>query len=229
MSPRLFMLPVPLPTSLLPWMQAQVPDSTLVRIARLRRTADQHLSLLAHAALRHLLAPLLGCAARDIPMRSLPHGKPVLDMARPELHFSLSHSGQRVLLGIAGQPLGVDIEATHVPVDAALPAQCSLPAELHWLHSDLDFYALWCAKEAALKQAGTGFSIGPKELMLDGHPSLGCSIQSPHSVLNGLHVCSRTPEPGYAAALCLQQTLPVWCIERLEPEQLPDSRLGSNA
>lgn len=222
---RLFALPLPLPPGLLPWLQAQLPDSVRARIARRRRPADQHLSLLAHAALRHLLAPLLGCAPQELPIRILPHGKPVLDIARPDLHFSLSHSGERVLLGFADQPLGVDIEAIRRPVAPALVRQCSVPAEQDWLRDDADFYALWCAKEAALKQAGTGFSIGPRELALDAHPDLGCDVRSAHPVLDGLRVQSSAPEPGYAAALCLPATLPPWRIEYMDPVRLPESRL----
>lgn len=222
----LIALPLPLPPGLEPWLAAQLPDSERSRIARRRQVSDQHLSLLAHGALRHLLAPLLGCAPAAVPIRTLPQGKPVLDMAQPDLHFSLSHSGERVLLGIADRPLGVDIEALRLPVEPALTRSCSVPAEQDWLRSDADFYALWCAKEAALKLAGTGFSIGPQELSLAGHPDRQCTVQSQHPQLDGLHVQSRIPEPGYTAALCLESVLPNWKIDRWDARLLPDSRLN---
>ena len=165
-----YSLSLPLPAGMESWLRSQIPDSTLAVIARRKRQSDQHLSLLAHGALRHFLAPLLGCTPRAVPVTTLEHGKPVLDLDDTDLHFSLSHSGERVLIGIADQIIGVDIEAMRLPVKPGLVEHCSVPSERSWLKCDLDFYALWCGKEAALKHAGTGFHIQPQELSLDGHP-----------------------------------------------------------
>src|SRR5690606_8346064 len=137
------------------WLRNQVPDHTLAVIARRRQQSDQHLSLLAHGALRHFLAPLLGCTPRAVPITQLEHGKPVLDLGDADLHFSLSHSGERVLIGSADRTVGVDIEAMRLAVKPGLGEHCSVPSERFGLKSDLDFYALWCGKEAALKHAGT--------------------------------------------------------------------------
>lgn len=221
----LYSLSLPLPPGMELWLRDQIPDSTLAVIARRRRQSDQHLSLLAHGALRHFLAPLLGCTPQGVPIKNLEHGKPVLDLDDTDLHFSLSHSGERVLLGIADQNLGVDIEAMRLPVKPGLLEHCSVASERSWLKSDLDFYALWCGKEAALKHAGTGFHIQPQELSLDGHPDRGCTVQSPHPILQGLVVHSHRPAENYAAAVCLNTSFAPRKVSFLDSIQLPDAKL----
>ncbi len=221
----LYSLSLPLPPGLELWLQERIPDSTLAVIARRKRQSDQHLSLLAHGALRHFLAPLLGCRPKTVPIKNLDRGKPVLDMDDADLHFSLSHSGERVLVGIANQTIGVDIEAMRLPVKPGLLEHCSVPSERGWLQSDTDFYALWCAKEAALKHAGTGFHIQPQELSLDGHPDHGCTVQSPHPILQGLVVHSNQPAARYAAAVCLNTSFAPWNVSFLDSIQLPDAKL----
>ncbi|QBH19793.1 4'-phosphopantetheinyl transferase superfamily protein [Alcaligenes faecalis] len=220
-----YSLSLPLAPGLESWLQDQVPGSLRATIARRQRQSDQHLSLLAHGALRHFLAPLLGCAPHAVPVKNLEHGKPVLDLDNPDLHFSLSHSGDRVLLGIADQSIGVDIEAMRLPVRAGLVEHCSVHAERAWLKNDLDFYALWCGKEAALKHAGTGFHIPPQELWLNAHPQGGCTVQSTHPILQGLVVHSSRPAANYTAAVCLNTPFPSWTIRFLDSAQLPDSQL----
>ncbi|MGR7949010.1 4'-phosphopantetheinyl transferase family protein [Alcaligenes sp. RM2] len=220
-----YSLSLPLPDGMESWLRNQVPDHTLAVIARRRQQSDQHLSLLAHGALRHFLAPLLGCTPRAVPITQLEHGKPVLDLDDADLHFSLSHSGERVLIGIADRTIGIDIEAMRLPVKAGLVEHCSVPSERSWLKSDLDFYALWCGKEAALKHAGTGFHIQPQELSLDGHPDHGCTVQSPHPILQGLVVHSHRPVENYAAAICLNTPFAPWTVSFLDSAQLPDTKL----
>ena len=88
------------------------------RAARFVRDRDRHSYLSAHLALRHVLGRQLGIARRDSrasrgrPARSAPSrtAVPALAGADPAVHFSLSHGGELVLLGVAGTPVGVDVE-----------------------------------------------------------------------------------------------------------------------
>jgi 4'-phosphopantetheinyl transferase len=140
--------------------------------------------LAAHIALRRLLAAVTGTAARDLvlvrepcPCCGAPHGRPALADAsgagsgasygRGPLHFSLSHGGDLVLIGIADVPIGVDVEA--LPEERALDDLASVlhpgeQAELAALPAEqrvAAFARLWTRKEAYLKGLGTGLGRDP--------------------------------------------------------------------
>lgn len=86
------------------------------------------------------------------------YGKPYFPR-RPDLHFSLSHSGGLALCGVGTGPLGVDIELVR-PRRAGLPRYALTDLE----HGDYlargggwgDFCALWTRREAWVKYTGLG-------------------------------------------------------------------------
>ena len=80
------------------------------------------------------------------------YGKPALSAGKPE--FSLSHSGDHVLLGISDLPLGVDMERKDRPVKQAVIERMCLPQEKH-----LDPLQVFTRKESAMKMTGLGFSL----------------------------------------------------------------------
>lgn len=85
-------------------------------------------------------------------------GKPFFP-AHPEAHFSLSHTHGAVLVGLSGQPLGVDIERIR-PVDRRM--------ETRFSEADPGgFFRTWVRREARGKRTGIG--IGG---MLQGEPPL---------------------------------------------------------
>ena len=111
-------------------------------------------------------------------------GKPSL-LGRDTPQFSLSHSGTWVLCAVGGGPLGVDIE---------LP-RCTLAMARRFFHPEEFFAAaslpqpeqpsalcrLWVAKEAFLKEEGTGLHrplssfcvrLGTEAASLDDCPGL---------------------------------------------------------
>ena len=71
-----------------------------------------------------------------------PAGKPYFP-ARPEFHYSISHSGEWVVCAVGAVPLGVDIQVER-PV--RLEEQERFPA----------FFDVWCLKEAYSKAIGLG-------------------------------------------------------------------------
>jgi 4'-phosphopantetheinyl transferase len=141
--------------------------------------ADRHRYQVAHVMLRRVLAGHLGIEPARLaftrepcPACGGPSGKPVLASppvpgpARPaRLSFSLAHSGDAVVIAVAGQPVGADVEreatgcvcslvtAMH-PSDAAIVAALPEPerhaAVIRW----------WVRAEAVLKCAGTGIAHG---------------------------------------------------------------------
>lgn len=125
-----------------------------------------------------------------------PGGKPYFP-DRPELCFSLSHSGPWALCALGDGPVGADVETVR-PRRAALLRALSAQ-ELAWFRGRgsrwEDFYTLWTLKEALAKQDGRGLDRRPEHLrvpLLEPGMSAG---------LDGLGFQS-FGGPGWRAAVC---------------------------
>ena len=95
----------------------------------------------------------------------LSHGKPVL-RGCPDLHFSLSHSGNAVLCALDRHPVGADIEMIRRRSPEHLLSVFSdrERASIEQAASpELCFTRLWTRKESYLKLTGEGFT-GTKAL-----------------------------------------------------------------
>lgn len=184
------------------YLRQLIPPLQLQHWQRRRQHADQLRSILAHAATRLLLADKLGCSSLAICFQLEPQGKPVIAEPNSPWHFNISHSGQWVAIALSTIPVGVDIEhhATH-PEPSLIPSCFSLKEQEN-IHSTNDFYSAWCAKEAALKAAGTGFTIAPLELELLPSGAEQATVFSTHAALNGLSVGSRLWQSDYSLAWC---------------------------
>lgn len=94
------------------------------------------------------------------PERSVtPEGKPFFP-ARPEFHYSISHSGEWVVCAVGAVPLGVDIQVER-PVRPVVFRALSAAeqAELDGLEERerlSAFFDVWCLKEAYSKAIGLG-------------------------------------------------------------------------
>lgn len=80
----------------------------------------------------------------------------------PDLHFSLSHTVDEVVLGFANQPLGLDVENPTRRVEGGRIARRFFHPE-EWPSGEIcpeRFFTLWTAKEAMLKLDGRGISGG---------------------------------------------------------------------
>ncbi|MFJ4092337.1 4'-phosphopantetheinyl transferase family protein [Kitasatospora sp. NPDC089913] len=145
------------------------------RAGRFVRDADRAVYLAAHVALRHVLGRRLGLAPAELafgrepcPGCGEPHGRPRLAGAPAGApHFSLSHGGGRVLIGLAGAPVGVDVEplpaADSVEVLATTlhPAERAELADVRPADRPGAFARLWTRKEAYLKGLGIGLGRPP--------------------------------------------------------------------
>lgn len=98
-----------------------------------------------------LLSSLLGVHT-DADLSVGAQGKPFLTCGKPE--FSLSHSGEHVLLGVSDQPIGVDMERRDRQVPEAVQRRMCLPEE-----KGLDPLQVFTRKECAMKLTGLGFSL----------------------------------------------------------------------
>ncbi|WP_053055698.1 4'-phosphopantetheinyl transferase family protein [Streptomyces malaysiense] len=144
------------------------------RSASFARPEDRGRFTAAHGTLRAVLGSYLGVPPAEIryaretcPCCGGPHGRPALLGFPADLHFSLSHRSDLVLIGVAGEPIGVDVEL--VP-DIGGSGELAL-----MLHPDEQREAwaldpvrrpqavarLWTRKEAYLKGLGTGLGRDP--------------------------------------------------------------------
>jgi 4'-phosphopantetheinyl transferase len=168
-----------------PGLEALVSAADRDRIARFRVPADRDRGLVAWALARLLLADRLGGAPsalaidRTCRLCGCANGKPrVTDPAEP-VDFSVSHSGDHVVVAITGgAPIGADIERLRATtVDDALLRTVLTPHEragFDGAHDDAArddaFIRLWVRKEAVVKMVETGlrtpmrgFAVSPAD------------------------------------------------------------------
>jgi 4'-phosphopantetheinyl transferase len=188
------------------------------RAARFKFARDQRRYVIAHAALRDILAGYVNADPASLQFNDGPNGKPKLappfDASR--LEFNLSHSHERALVAVhQGHEVGVDIEfakadfefldvASHFFTKPEVTALRALPAALQ----RQAFYKCWTSKEAFLKGKGTGLSgkLDEVEIMLVEE-----GVQIKASVA-GWSLVELAPCAGYEAALVTQgKPLEVYC------------------
>ncbi|MFF7637020.1 4'-phosphopantetheinyl transferase family protein [Kitasatospora sp. NPDC008050] len=181
----LWLLPQPQPQGrAAPLARHELDEAERRRADSFRRPADRDLYVAAHVALRRLLGAHLrvppgqvAFARANCPRCGGPHGRPVLAGLHPATHFSLSHSHGLALIGVAGAPVGVDVQRLPAPAGVELCEPALHPYERAELHARpgeqrAAFFArLWARKEAYLKGVGSGIGPWTSETYLgDGGP-----------------------------------------------------------
>ena len=175
--------------------------------------ADRHRFQVAHVMLRRVLAGYVGAApaallfGRERCPRCGAAGKPVLLPApgrgpRAAPSFSLAHSGDMVVIAVAGHPVGVDVETEAAgcvcPLARALhPADAARTAGLAEPERHDTIITCWVRAEAVLKCTGQGVGHG-----LGGSP-VGRAGQAAVPRVNGCTVRQLPAPPGYRAAVAL--------------------------
>lgn len=140
-----------------------VPDTRREKIHRLRKEEDKCRSLGAWLLLVHGLGQA-GIAPGDIRLTEGDAGKPSLTNY-PDVHFNLSHSGERVFCAVSGREVGCDVEQMG-SVDLAIarrfftPLETALLTEIPGAESQRQmFFRLWTLKESFLKAVGRGMTL----------------------------------------------------------------------
>lgn len=146
-------------------LRAHLGTEERVRADRFLVSAVGRRFTVARGSLRELLGGRLGIPPEAVEFAYGPQGKPWLP-GRPDLHFNLSHSGERALVGLADRDIGVDIEEIRPDVEFRRLAErfFSEPErrELQKVPDEdlpLAFFRLWTRKEAYLKACGTGMAM----------------------------------------------------------------------
>jgi len=181
------------------------------RAAAFLRPEPRRQFVVARAALRSLLARYLGIAPTDFTFALNPHGKPALELSSP-LRFNLSHSGDRVLIAMAGGiEVGVDVE-WHRRVDDldGLAGSILGPEDLEcWRAAPSEerpaaFYRLWACKEAVAKAIGCGMAMDFRALHLrldPGGPARIDALGPGWGPAEGWSLAEPAAGEGYSAAV----------------------------
>lgn len=84
------------------------------------------------------------------------YGKPYIK-ERPDFHFNISHTSGAVVIAVAENEVGVDIEKPH-EVDMRIIRRFTVGEAEYIGTSNQRFLEIWTKKEAFLKQSGRGLS-----------------------------------------------------------------------
>ena len=161
------------------WRARLAPDEQ-ARADKFKFDRDQRRYVIAHAALRDILARYTHTGAADLQFNQGANGKPKLaaQFSACGIDFNLSHSHETALVAVNDRhEIGVDIEyvksdfeifavANRFFTKREVAALRALPPAL-WRRA---FYKCWTSKEAFLKAKGTGLSgqLDEMEIALDG-------------------------------------------------------------
>lgn len=151
-------------------------DAERQRAERFRDELHRTRYILAHAALRAVLARYCDTRPAELEIAQSPGGKPAL--VHPlAVQFNLAHAHDRALIAVARQrAVGVDLEHASAARDAHAVADLYLhPRERTALQSmpgeaaHRCFLRYWVAKEALVKGDGSGVSLGLDSFALEVH------------------------------------------------------------
>jgi 4'-phosphopantetheinyl transferase len=188
-------------------LEAPAPESWLT-FAERERLAGMHTArrraqfVAARWQARRVLAAAFGGGPADWPLTA-PHDAPPGVAGRDDLQLSVSHSGDWAACAVAGEPVGLDLEAPQRQRDiAGLVALCCTPPEQALVRAAADaqalFYQLWTVKEAWLKRRRDW--IAPRRLrQVEALPAAAGDAQA------------RTwSSPGWTLALCGAHPVQWW-------------------
>ena len=126
-----------------------------------------------------------------------PRGKPYLK-SRPDIHFSISHSGAMAMCALHDSPVGADIEMRRA-VGEGVAERVMTAEELH-IYADAPdkqvlFFQIWTLKEAYLKYCGAG--LGKSMSSVTIYPSADGIVTD-----TGCEFWMTEPGSGYQASVC---------------------------
>lgn len=139
----------------------------LLRADRFHFERDRRRFIVARGVLRMLLGVNLGIAPAAVAFGYAQHGKPFVINQASQIHFNLSHSGERALVALSvSRELGVDIEELNREIDYGdlaarffAPRECATLKRIAEPDRKRAFFACWTRKEAVVKAMGGGLSL----------------------------------------------------------------------
>jgi phosphopantetheinyl transferase len=160
-------------------------------------------------------------------------GKPYFPAA-PDLHFSLSHSGDYAVCAYHDQPVGLDLQVHSRCNQAAIARRFFRPEENDYLAAKNyeSFFAVWAAKESYLKYTGEGIVGGLDQFsVVDGSglkDKLG-EARFYHRELLGCNLCLCTAALTEIKLVDIREKSTIRekpVLEKLSPEKLSPEKLS---
>jgi 4'-phosphopantetheinyl transferase len=150
-------------------------DSERVRADRFRVAAARRRFIGARAFLRSILGRAIAVEPENVAFSYGRHGKPRLADGGP--YFNATDSGDTVVIALASDEIGVDVEvARRLKRFERLARRICTDREIETLERmsprdrDAALLRLWTCKEAGLKAIGTGLSGGMRNVEVDLEP-----------------------------------------------------------
>ena len=158
-----------------------LPDWRRRKCDALRFAQDRRRSVAAWLLLGQVLA-MRGLQADNQSVSETEFGKPVFDRM-PDVHFSISHAGDRVMVAVSDAPVGCDVEPIGSVDDSVCRGALSAD-EFRCLEAvpagngrDREFCRLWTRKESYLKALGRGLDLDPRGFSIrDGRVPSGWQL-----------------------------------------------------
>ncbi|MBC8151318.1 MAG: 4'-phosphopantetheinyl transferase superfamily protein [Bacteroidetes bacterium] len=143
-----------------PRLTAFLRSDESARAARYHQPKDRQRFIVARAALRMLLSSYTRQRPVDIEFVTGVAKKPAL-RGFTGVHYNVSHSGNRVLIAVGNQPVGIDVEQVDPDFDyRAIVLHSFSPEERDYIGESATsrsrFYRLWTRKEALAKATARG-------------------------------------------------------------------------
>ena len=180
-------------------------EAEQVRASRFRQPEDRDRFVTGRFALRSALSRRIGVPPKDVVVEIDTNHRPFCS-GGPS--FSLSHSGEIVLLALSNDPeldIGIDVEREdrRLAIKELAGTVCT-DAETTWLRANtpgasVRFLELWTAKEAALKCTGKGLGIDPRLARYD--PANHLVTFAPETFIAPLAILGIAVPPEYRASL----------------------------
>lgn len=152
--------------------------------------------LLAQAAQRYTQLGNAPTAPADWQVERPRGGKPYFPY-RPDIQFSLSHSGAFWVCALAQQPVGLDLQQHRPCPRQALARRFFSPEECAYLQNRdaPDFFRIWAAKESYVKYTGEGITSRFSQFFVAGPDGLLDRVQ-------GAQLRFLPGPSGYSLCLC---------------------------
>ena len=180
------------------------------KIAILKHDKDKNRSLGAGIALDHALETY-GLKEKSVEYEFGEWGKPSLKY-HPNIHFSLSHSGDYAICSIGDKAMGNDIELIK-PGRLKVADRFFAKEELEWMRSEPDeeeitrrMFRIWTMKESFLKATGKGISLPLRDfaVVVDEENN---KIRVQHTFnAKYYHMKEYSEIAGYRVAVCCEES-----------------------
>ena len=171
------------------------------KINAFRMRKDRNLSLGASVLLDCGLNKLFGLREKEMQYGFSGNGRPFLKN-RPDIYFSVSHSGTKAVAAFSDAEIGADIEKIK-NADLKIAKRFFDEKEYDYLNSITDsekqtaeFYRLWTMKESYMKFTGLGMKLPLDSFCIEFNENrafCGETVFYEHDGISGyrLSVCSR--------------------------------------